>query len=358
MTGKRLSTGSLRDTTWLIVGLMLACSCGLMMAIPASCSGALAGEPKPARSLEGLTRNSLGIAFSPDGALVAACGVNEICIWSTKTGSLLQRVKPASKTEPQPGPQNTVFHLCFSPDGQMLAFCCSGGAVVLSKGEDKFEAIKTLAVNGSCRGISFTPDGKHLLVGKNDGFDCEVAVFRTEDWKEVMTLPGRHYAAEVVPVSPNGKLAASGAGNGVIVWDLSNKGKVIAELKGHKGEVESVAWHPSGKTLAAGDRAHTIIVWDVENKKVIKRIDTHPSGTNVSPMARVEFLVFDPTGNRLAATTLDGMLKIYSAERELVSMRASPVGLAISSDGKWLATGDGEKPEIVNLWRVADLLGE
>jgi WD40 repeat protein len=334
----------LRRSTWLIVGLLFVGSWGLMMARPGSCSEAVAGEPKPAKSLEGLTRNNLGIAFSPDATLVAACGFNELCIWSTQTGNLLQRTTLEAEAAPQPGPGpgpgNEIFHLCFSPDGQMLAYCGSKGAAVLGKKEGKFEPVKTLAVNGSCRGISFTPDGKHLLVGKNDGYDCEVAVFRTTDWEKVMTLAGRHYAAEVVPVSPNGKLAASGAGNGVIVWDLSDNGKVIAELQGSKGEVESVAWHPSGRTLAAGDRAHTIIVWDVETKKVIKQIDTHP------------------TGKRLAATTLDGMLKVYSAERELVSLRGGPVGLAISSDGTWLAAGDGQRPEVVDLWRVADLLGE
>jgi WD40 repeat protein len=348
----------LGKTTWFIIGVLLACSSGPTTIIPGCCSQAAAAEPEPARRLEGLTQNSLGIAFSPDGALVAACGVNDLCIWSTQTGSLLQKTKLKDEATPQPGPQNAAFHLCFSPDGQMLAYCSSEGAVVLGRKEQGFETVKTLVADEACRGVSFTPDGKHLLVGKNDGWNCEVAVFRTADWAKVMTLPGRHYAAEVVPVDPSGRLAASGAGNGVIVWDLSQNGKTVAELKGHDGEVESIAWHPSGKTLAAGDRAHTIIVWDVEKKTVLKRIDTHQSEKSASPLARVEFLVFDPKGKWLAATTLDGMLKIYSAEKELVSMRGGPVGLAVSTDGQWLAVGDGEKPQTVNLWRVADLVGE
>jgi len=366
----------------------LVCLCGSVILISDLYSkdedkGEDSQRPGPAKSFKGLNKYMLGIAFSPDGKLVAAGdGTGVLCIWEIKSGEILQKLETGNKDSSGHGFGSAIFHLCFSPDGKTLAYCGSGGAWILrketdsGKGKDQFKAFKTLAVKGSCRGMSFTPDGALLLVGTNNG-SSQVIVYKTENWEQAMVLRGRNYAAEAVPVDSSGKLAASGFGTkmanskkGVIIWDLSNEGKIVAELAGHKREVESVAWHPDKKILAAGDRVHKIRIWDVEKKVVIKEIDTHASikGFSANAMVPVEFLAFDPKGKWLAATTLDGMLNIYSAEtyEELVSIypqgddvpQKGQVGLAVSNDGEWIAAGGGENNEIVTLWKVSELLGK
>jgi WD40 repeat protein len=322
--------------------------------------------PKPAKNLTGLAKYILGINFSPDAKLVAAGGgAGTLCIWETESGKLFQKIEPKGGGGPR-GFGNAVFHCSFHPDGNLLAYCGSG-ATVLKKGKDGFEPFQALAPGQKCRGISFAPDGKTLLVGAN-GPACNVSVFKTDSWEKAMTLSGRHYAAEAVPVDPTGTYAASGAGKGVVVWDLKAGGKAVATLSGHAADVESSAWHPTKKILAAGDRAHTIVIWDVEKKEAIRRIDTHANQEMKPPMMPVEFLIFDPKGAWLAATTLDGMLKIYLADSyaEKVSIhpqgddvkRKGQVGLAASPDGVWLAAGGGDMNQIVTLWKVSDLLGK
>ncbi|MHC5039718.1 MAG: WD40 repeat domain-containing protein [Planctomycetota bacterium] len=349
----------------LLLALTITCSItlGALNSAPAQEPGK---SPKPAHQLKGLSKYILGINFSADGKLVAAGdGSGTVCIWDVKTGELSQMIAQKGPQEGR-GFRKAVFHVAFHPEGKLFA-SCGKGATVYQKGKEKYEPVINLAKTQSCRGISFSPDGKLLLVGYN-GPGSEVAVYNTETWQKTLSLPGRHYAAEAVPVHPDGSLVASGAGKAVVVWDLKDGGKTLAKLPGHKADVESSAWHPTKKILAAGDRQHTIVIWDVEKKEAIKRIDTHEKAEQKPPMMPVEFLAFDPNGKWLAATTLDGMLKIYGTDtyEEKISLypqgdeveRKGQVGLAVSPDGQWIAAGGGTMNEIVTLWKVSELLGK
>jgi WD40 repeat protein len=65
-----------------------------------------------------------------------------------------------------------------------------------------------------------------------------------------------------VAFSPNGKTLASG-GEDVTLWDVAT-GKEQAALKGHKGDVISVAYSPDGQTLASGSINKTIKLWGLK----------------------------------------------------------------------------------------------
>ena len=81
------------------------------------------------------------------------------------------------------------------------------------------------------------------------------------------TLKGHTGEVFSVAYSPDGKTLASGGDDKMIkLWDVTT-GKELATLQEHTGGVSSVAYSPDGKTLASGGGVYgkpgEIKLWDV-----------------------------------------------------------------------------------------------
>jgi WD40 repeat protein len=59
-------------------------------------------------------------------------------------------------------------------------------------------------------------------------------------------------------------LAAAGADDTIRLWNLTApEPRVTEALKGHKGDVRSVAFTTDGKTLASGDAGGIVLLWEM-----------------------------------------------------------------------------------------------
>ena len=56
---------------------------------------------------------------------------------------------------------------------------------------------------------------------------------------------------------------------------MSGPARRLATLKGHTGEVSSVAFAPDGKTLATGSWDQTVKVWDITTGKELATLKGH-----------------------------------------------------------------------------------
>ena len=68
-----------------------------------------------------------------------------------------------------------------------------------------------------------------------------------------------------------------GAINTVKIWD-SATGKELFSLKGHAGEVTSVAFSPDGQRLASGSVDQTVKIWDSATGKELFALKGHAGG--------------------------------------------------------------------------------
>jgi WD40 repeat protein len=104
----------------------------------------------------------LGVAFSPDGKLVAAAAwgggnKNSVLIWALETGKLLHKFQVPE--EP--------WAVSFSPDGKLLASNGNWSSTLLwdmTTGEVNQKLTEGNRAGG-LRAVKFTPDGKSLVTG-------------------------------------------------------------------------------------------------------------------------------------------------------------------------------------------------
>jgi hypothetical protein len=168
-----------------------------------------------------------------------------------------------------------------------------------------------------------------------------------------MTLRGHSGDVGSVAFSPDGKRLASGLYQTAKVWDAES-GKELLTLGGHSDTVNSVAFGPDGKRLAtASGLDQTAKVWDAESGKELLTLRGH--------LSRVNSVAFRPDGKRLATASVDQTAKVWDAEsgKELLTLRghsSAVYSVAFSPDGKRLASASSDRTVQVYALDVRELL--
>ena len=237
------------------------------------------------------------LAYSPDGKVLAAVGgapalFGAVQFWDAKTHKLLNAVNVT---------YDTLFAASFAPDGKQLAFSATDNSVRVVTAPEGAPVLKFDNHSDWVFGTTFSKDGKHLLsagrdqaikltliesnsfvddinkhyealkalarnpaddqviCGGQDGIPRLYRVFRTmdrtmnnEDHNLLRAFERQPWPISAVAFSPDGtKIAVGGAGEEVRVYDVK-EGRRIATLKGHKGGMFTLVFHPTNGQLATG----------------------------------------------------------------------------------------------------------
>lgn len=222
-----------------------------------------------------------GVAASPNGNLVAVAPHNGVIkVWDLQKRQLVHSLE---------GHKNLAWCVAFDRDGKTLASgsatpAADAGHVILwdlETGKLKHDLVGHRSL---VRSVAFHPNGKWLVSSSTDG---SVILWDVHQGKSLGLLHQFDQMVAKLSFRPDGKyLTAACADNHVAVWDfseveLNENGLVASRTPDHllgqnKKSVWSVAWSPDGKILASGAEQGVVVFWDGDS---LEHLTTLRTGT-------------------------------------------------------------------------------
>ncbi|WP_249268059.1 WD40 repeat domain-containing protein [Microcystis aeruginosa FBCC-A68] len=253
--------------------------------------------------------------------------------------ALLNRKSERNRLE---GHDSYVQSVNFSPDGKTLVSGSDDGTIKLWNVETGKEIRTLKGHDGYVSSVNFSPDGKTLVSGSLQ----TIKLWNVETGEEILTLKGHDNGVNSVNFSPDGKTLVSGSNDETIkLWNVKT-GQKIRTLKGHDNWVNSVNFSPDGKTLVSGSNDKTIKLWNVKTGEEILTLKGHDS--------YVQSVNFSPDGKTLVSGSDDGTIKLWDVKtgeeiRTLKGHDGYVRSVNFSPDGKTLVSGSWQT---IELWNV------
>jgi WD40 repeat protein len=292
-------------------------------------------------SADAHTTNVTGVAFSPDGSLMASCSFDQtIKIWSTATWTL-QRTLTGSGT--------SVVSVAFSPDGLNIV---SGGMDGVVKLWDLSGAcLQTITAHSlPVTATVFSPNGSCIISGSDDN---TVRIWSVTDGSPICALGGLNFCVGPMALSPDGLLCASaGEGQGIQVRNANN-GTLVRTLYGNTNFVSSLAFSPDSTTLASGGGVMdpAIKLWRISDGELVRTIDATTNG--------VIALAWSPDGATIACggDSVEQAITLWNVADgnslgTLAGHTNGVTALAFSPDGSFLASGGRRFDNAVKVWAL------
>jgi len=277
-----------------------------------------------------------GVAFSPDGTVIAAAHTDKTIKLFNKDGTLLPTLS---------GHENRVRDVSFSPDGKLIASGSDDKTAIIWRRDGKLltKLFTLKGHEGNVNRVRFSPDSKSLAT-VSDGDRDNVKLWSI-DGTLLTTFNGHRDRVKDVSFSPDGKILATASWDNTIrLWNL--EGLLPKTLEGHKYRVMDVAWSPpDGQTLATASWDKTVRFWNGDGA-FLKKLE-HP--------AQVNGVSFSP--DKLLVATVDSSGIVYLWRRDGTLLKPLKKehsdyirAVTWSPDSKILVTVSGEKDRTVKLW--------
>jgi WD40 repeat protein len=270
------------------------------------------------------------VAVAPDDSVFYGAGRDGLLAsWSLATGERLLEFS---------GFSGTIDAIAVSPDGTRLACCGWNERTVALFNAQTAEKIRDFTTDQKVRCVQFSPDGRNLAFGQEDG-QLKIQPLEGGEPKSVSTGSQAVYG---IAFSPDGKQAATCSGNwrepkpgSTTLWKTEDWSE-IRKLTEHTRAIRSVCFHPSGSLLATTSEDGLVILWHGESHVPVARIQ---NSSATRPVA------FSPDGRRVAVGLHDGAINVWDVERQEIVQRfrteGSVFGLAYTADGTALLSASG-----------------
>lgn len=194
----------------------------------------------------------------------------------------------------------------------------------------------------SIMSVAFSPDGKILATGDGNG---EIRLWQVVDGKQLFACKSHTDLIKSVAFSPDGEMIATASHDKTVrLWDVRT-GQCLHVLEGHTSWVWSVSFLPDSQILATGSLDKTVKLWDIKTGNCLKTLQ----GDSDAVLA----IAINQHGQTLVTGSVDNTVRLWDIStgncvKTLQGHTHWVLSVAVSPDGQILASG-GED-HTVRLW--------
>jgi WD40 repeat protein len=237
-----------------------------------------------------------GVAFSADGHYLAISGDEPyVDVWDLARANGKQPLRLSA---------HWPSDLKLSPDGQTLAISshATPDVVVWDIAAGR-ERLTLKGHSAPVKHLAFAPDGRSLASATGSIADARIIL-----WSLATGQPARHItpgsAPQAIAYSPDSRLVASACPHEkqVRIWDAGSAAPVRV-ITGHSQSTRSVAFSPDGKLLATGAGDGSACLWSVATGRELRRLDSEADV--------IHNVAFSSDGKSLVATANDGDIRLW-----------------------------------------------
>ncbi|MBA2114727.1 WD40 domain-containing protein [Bremerella alba] len=203
--------------------------------------------------------------------------------------------------------------VAFSPDGQLLAV--SGyHEVLLQKADGSGIAGRLVGMSERIESLAFSPDGTRLAVaGGSPGRLGELQVWNVADHKLDYSVPVSYDNVYGVSWSPDGNLIAIGCGDNSVRGFDASSGQQVFFNGAHEDWALDTVFSKDGSHLVSVSRDMAVKLYEVKTQRFVDNV------TSITPGALkggINAVVRHPGEDQVLIGGADGVPKIYRLFRE------------------------------------------
>lgn len=237
---------------------------GTLVATTNSSHGVIISDPRTKRIQQWIDQDADFVAWSPDGRRIvfAEFDRGDLTVWDIEKKAQVGRL---------PRPESNLDLVSWSPGTQIVATFRSGFRVW-----DATTFAEVFAKTNRRRlGCAASPDGRRLATTT----EVELEIWRTDTWQRTAHPIEGDAEDDAVCWSPDGTQIALATESGIGVIDVESGARLMT-LRGHTGEVKSIAWHPTEPRLASGSNDHSIRIWCLRTGSEVLSLHDHSDPVN------------------------------------------------------------------------------
>jgi WD40 repeat protein len=243
------------------------------------------------------------IAFSPDSRFIAAVRAGrpyDVIVWDLETGK-----SPWESMGTLVKPDESISGVAFSPDGRLLAEAIENRVLFWEVDEAGYVLAREIVGHSApVKSLAFSPDGRRLLTTSAD-MTAKVWDVNTGDW--LITLSGHTGIVAKGIYSPDGIwLVTAGYDRTIRFWD-SQTGALMKVILEYTTPVSKLAYSPNGQILASSGVRERIILWD--GLTWVPLLIMKEPGKDDSPLA------FSPDNKIFASTSSTNTLWVWGVKK-------------------------------------------
>eukprot|EP01127_Copromyxa_protea_P014003 TRINITY_DN3838_c0_g2_i1.p1 TRINITY_DN3838_c0_g2~~TRINITY_DN3838_c0_g2_i1.p1 ORF type:complete len:2315 (-),score=541.03 TRINITY_DN3838_c0_g2_i1:41-6064(-) len=191
----------------------------------------------------------------------------------------------------------------FSPDGKYLATGSEDGTLVIANYETRELHLRLDGHSANVTGMCWSPDSSMLVTSSDDFM---IHLWDVDTGKKINTFKGHDSAVRGVFFDSKGRMVVSASRDNTLrIWDIRN-GNQVHVMRGHTDWITSCAYNPDGNRIASCAWDNTVRLWNPRKDKPIKTMEGHESS--------VALVRFSKDGKNIISCGFDNVLKIWDAE--------------------------------------------